>query len=173
MTRNAIILIIVLTLVLLMGRMVRKRITMTQSERLNALLPEVRSNLQRLRETLSAKGITTFVGRTGATEEQQESLVQSGKSGTRQSFHRLGRAVDLYIRDPTTNAVDFKGRNEDLYRTMHNLAPVFGFTGLAFNADGSKRFLRTKSGPIWDIGHLQYTSGMTFAQAAAQGPVQV
>lgn len=133
----------------------------------NDLLPQVRDRLAELRRRLEAMGIKTLVGSTKRTPAQQESVVAGGTSATTRSWHVLGRAVDLYPYGPDGKA-DLDGRYVDRFRTMHAEAAKLGFRGLAFNADGSKRYITTSKGKVWDGGHLEFPEGMTYAQAEAQ-----
>lgn len=128
----------------------------------NKLLPHVRDALAELRRRLDAEGIRTFVGQTLRSIEYQRTLVGKA-SDTLDSWHLLGRAVDLYPYNPDTGQPDLPGKRIDLFRRMHDVAKTLGFEGIAFNADGSLR--RLKSGAV-DLGHLQFRDGMTFAQAA-------
>lgn len=133
----------------------------------NDLLPQVRDALAELRRRLKAKGIDTMVGSTKRTPAQQEGVVSDGTSATTRSWHVLGRAVDLYPYGPDGNP-DLDGRHVDRFRIMHTEAKALGFRGLAFNADGTKRYITTSKGKVWDGGHLEFPEGMTYAQAEAQ-----
>ncbi len=133
----------------------------------NDLLPQVRDALAELRRRLKAKGIDTMVGSTKRTPAQQEGVIADGASATTRSWHLLGRAVDLYPFGPDGKA-DLAGKYTDRFRTMHAEAKALGFRGLAFNADGSKRFITTSKGQTWDGGHLEFPEGMTYAQAETQ-----
>lgn len=135
----------------------------------NKLLPQVRDALAELRRRLDAKGVPTFVGETLRTADYQATKVADGKSATQNSWHLLGRAVDLYPVIAGTNAPDLNGSDVERFRTMHDEASKLGFRGLAFNLDGTKRYLTTSSGKVWDAGHLEFPEGMTFAQAQAAG----
>lgn len=162
------ILVLVLVLVLLGGgAIVVRALSASEASRRAKLIEEVRLALDELRAELAAEGIETFVGSTLRTTSDQALNVSNGTSATSQSWHLLGRAVDLYPIDPITKQPDLDGRTWDtLFRRMHELAPHHGFRGLAFNADGSRRYLTTSKGKIWDGGHLEFPGGMTWAVAA-------
>jgi hypothetical protein len=165
-----IIVAIVLALAILTGggAVVVSHVTRKKSEkdRLEQLLPHVRAKLEALIARLAAKGLHVYVGSTARDEAEQAALVAGGKSTTNNSWHRLRRAVDLYPIDPLTNEPDLAGHNLELFRKMHAEAKALGFVGLAFNNDGSVRYLQKADGKkFWDGGHLQWTDGMTFAQA--------
>ena len=142
-----------------------------QSERARRaqLIPSAQLALDGLREELEQIGIETFIGSTLRTPEQQKALFDADKSPTStvNSWHILGRAVDLYpIGDD--GQPDLAGKTWDtLFRSMHEMAPRWGFRGLAFNADGSRRYIKTKTGAVWDGGHLEFPEGMTFSEAKA------
>jgi hypothetical protein len=141
----------------------------SEAAKIGALVPAARDALVSLRKRLDGMGIKTLVGSTRRTDSEQASNVEKGVSATQNSWHLLGRGVDLYVYDDKTGIPDLNGVRLDLYRTMHAEAAKLGWTGLAFNPDGSKRYITTKTGKVWDGGHLQFTQGMTFAQAKAAG----
>lgn len=121
------------------------------------LVPPARTALETLVRALRAAGIRVKVGQTGRTLEQQARAADAGRSGTYSGQHQRGRAVDLYPIDPDTGFPDYAGRNVELFRRMHAIASSFGWTGLAFNADGSPRYLTAPDGRrFWDGGHLEW-----------------
>lgn len=137
-----------------------------------ALIPSARAALDSLRLELEQQhGIKTFVGSTRRTPAEQAVKVEANLSTTNNSWHLLGRAVDLYPIDPKTGQWDSAGRTWDtLFRKMHELAPRHGWRGLAFNPDGSRRYLVMRDGSRkWDGPHLEFPEGMTFAQAQRKG----
>jgi hypothetical protein len=73
----------------------------------------------------------------------------------------------MYIFDPDSNAFDMNGKRVDLYRRMHEIAVEEGWQGIAFHPDGSKRFIITSKGSVWDAGHLEYREGLSYSQAVA------
>jgi hypothetical protein len=145
---------------------------MTSEEaRAQQLVPAAYVALSRLRAALLALGIRVYVGSTRRTESEQDANVAKGVSATKQSWHLLGRGVDLYPYDPSTGKPDLQGRRVELFQRMHSEAAKLGWHGIAFNPDGTKRYITTtkdgKKKQVWDGGHLEFREGMTFAQAAA------
>jgi hypothetical protein len=143
-----------------------------EAERLEGLLPDVRAALALVRVELGKLGIQTLVGETRRTEAQQAGRVSSGNSATVRSWHRLGRAVDLYPLLPS-GLPDWSGSNLDAFRKMHEIAKKNGFQNLAFNPDGSRRFIKTNKGKLWDGGHIEFPGGKTFAQAAQEQGIRI
>lgn len=140
--------------------------TATEAAKIDALRPEVADALRAARADLLDQGMKTLVGQTKRTADEESAAVARGSSATHNSFHVLGRAVDLYPYDPDTGEADMNGVNVDLFKQMHAVLANYGFTNIAFNADGSKKYITTSKGKVWDGGHAQFTNGMTFAQAA-------
>lgn len=127
------------------------------SVRSGGLLPGVRTALETLLRALAAVGIRVKVGQTGRTPAAQARVFDAGRSATRSGQHQKGRAVDLYPIDPSTGFPDYAGRNLDVFRRMHQIATALGWRGLAFNADGSPRYLTNADGRrFWDGGHLEW-----------------
>jgi hypothetical protein len=139
----------------------------SEEARAQQLLPQVQTALQQVQDALRAEGIDTYIGSTRRNQAEQDANVAKGVSATKNSWHLLGRAVDLY---PKVNGQpDLQGKNVDLFRRMHEVAAQYGWRGLAFNPDGSKRYINTVKGKVWDGGHIEFPEGMTFAQAARAG----
>jgi len=136
--------------------------------RIAKLLPQVQEALYATIDGLQSQGIDVHVGETLRTESQQQSIVQGGASATNRSWHRLGRAIDVYPINPDTGEPDLAGKRTDLFIALHKEAMSHGFTNISFNADWTKRFITTNKGKIWDGGHIQYTEGLTWDQAYAQ-----
>lgn len=135
---------------------------------IDALVPPAAAAFRAFREALAAAGIKLKIGQTVRTGAQQQTAVDTGHSSTSHSWHLLRRALDVYPYDPVTGLPDMDGKNLELFRTMHRVAKGFGFEGLAFNPDGSRRYLINKQGKkYWDGGHLQFPQGMTYAAALA------
>lgn len=174
MSKRAWIVVIVLAVLLLGGGVVAVKVATTQTEaqKLATLLPQVRAAFERLRSRLAAQGIKLLVGQTRRTADQQAAVVASGNSATNNSWHLLGRAIDVYVYGPDGKP-DMDGKHVDLYRKLHAEAAKEGFRGLAFNADGTKRYITTNKGPVWDGGHIEFPEGMTFAAAAKAAGVKV
>lgn len=171
--RILVILAIVAAVALLVGGGtvgVKKLVKATSSKeagRLAGLLPHVRDKLQELRRRLEAQGIPTLVGQTIRDADEQAAIVVKGASTTQQSWHRLGRAVDLY---PIVNGEpDLDGKHTEVFRTMAKEAVKLGFQTLAFHtSDWSVRYLvRSNGTKFWDGGHLQWTDGLTWSAAAS------
>jgi hypothetical protein len=98
------------------------------------------------------------VGSAGRSEAAQVRAFDEGRSSTRAGKHVQGLAVDVYPIDPATGLPDWNGRNLDLFRTMHRIAAGLGWRGLAFNADGSPRYLVNRFGRrYWDGAHLEWS----------------
>lgn len=145
-------------------------LTETEEKRINGMNARAGEALRKLIATLQAEGIRTFVGNTVRTKEDSDRFVAEGKAsaGLKHDWHTIGRAVDLYIYDPTTKKVDFTGQMLDQIRRMHVVAKQQGWGSIAFNPDGTKHYLKGAKGPVWDAGHLQWTDGMTFDKAVEQ-----
>lgn len=175
MNRRVLLLVGLVVLLLLVGGgavVAVRALSKSEAEREERLLPQVQAALERTRQDLAAEGIETWVGSTKRTDAEQAAKVAAGVSTTSNSWHLLGRAVDLYPVLPGTNQPDLKGEHVDRFRRMHAVAAQHGFRGLAFNADGSKRYITGSKGKIWDGPHLEYPEGMTFAQAKAKDPAR-
>lgn len=174
MSKRAWIVVIVLAVLLAGGGVVAVKVAGSASEKakLDALLPQVRAAFERVRARLAARGIKVLVGSTRRTDDQQAAIVAAGNSATSHSWHLLGRAVDVYPYGPDGKA-DLDGRHVELFRALHEEAAKEGFRGLAFNADGSKRYINGTKGPVWDGGHIEFPEGMTWAAAAKAAGIKV
>lgn len=144
-------------------------LTSTEEKRIASMEFAAGAALRNLISTLEAEGIRTFVGNTVRSPEDSARFVAEGKAsaGLKHDWHTLGRAVDLYIFDPIAKKVDFTGQMLAQIRRMHEVAKSQGWESIAFNSDGSKHYLKGAKGPVWDAGHLQWTEGMSFEDAAA------
>lgn len=175
------IFLLVVLLLLAGGTVVAlRKLSETEADRLARLRPEVRRAFEQLRDAAAREGIQLYVISTARTDAEQAAKVASGVSGTDDSWHELRRAVDfnVQIKDPTTGKLrsDNKGENVAAYRKVHELAPRFGLKGIPngspFKPDGTKAYITNAHGAkIWDVFHLQFTEGMTFAQAAKRDGV--
>lgn len=144
-------------------------LTTSEADKRASLLPEVQPAFDRLRAAAAAAGIDFHLVSAIRTADEQADNLAKGASATSHSWHLLGRAVDLWVLDPETGAWDSAGRREDLYRRLHlEIAAPLGWQTIAFNPDGSARYIQTSKGRTRDLAHLQYTSGLTWADAAAQ-----
>lgn len=172
------LLLVVLAILLLGGYLVLRKLSDAEEARLSTVRPEVRNAFGRLRAFMAAEGIELFVVSGGRTAAEQMAKVTAGLSGTgAQSWHLLGRAIDFNvgIRDPATGKLRADNKAEDVaaYRKVHAAAGVFGFRGIPngspFKPDGTRAYITNAAGnPLWDVFHLEYTGGMTFAEAKAR-----
>jgi len=149
-------------------------LTTTEQTRVSQLQPDVQSEFSGLLSDWAASGIAVTVGRTLRTSAQEKALIEAGKTAAnlKISWHQLGRAVDVYPIDPTTAVADTDGRNVDLFRRMHAIAASRGWRGIAFNSDGTKRYIRNSKGKlVWDGGHLEWRApyGSIAEAVAAEG----
>lgn len=159
-----------LGLLLLLGGgavVVKKAASSSEETKLAGLLPHVRRKVEELLHRMNARGIRVLVGSTLRNPEEQAAILKSGNSSTSNSWHLLGRAVDLYPYGPDGKP-DLDGRHVDRFRALHEESAKLGFRNLAFNPDGSKRYITTSKGKVWDGGHVEFTDSMTWAQAADQ-----
>lgn len=146
--------------------------TMNEAQKLAALQPVARDALGKLRARLSGLGIKLLIGQTRRTLAEEKANFDKGASATMNSWHLLGLAVDVYPYGPDGKP-DLAGKYLDLFLKIHTEAKAFGFTGIAFNPDGTRKYITVNKGKpnerkTWDGGHLQYMGGMTFAQASTK-----
>ena len=137
---------------------------MTEAElrRLNKLQPNVRTLLLLLKTKLRTRGIEFFLGDTLRTAAEQRSLVAQGRSALPTSYHRSGRAADIYIRD-ARGRPDVHAANRHAYEQMHALADAVGLQTLGF------RVLRTAGGATFtDPFHVELRQDLTPEQALAR-----
>jgi len=147
----------------------------SEETRRQALQPKVRAAFDGLRAELSAvHGIELVLVSTRRTPEQQAAKVAAGVSATSNSWHLLGRAFD--VQTARKNAAgkivaDPDGKDVASYQKLHELAKKYGLRGVPngqpFDAKGAKAYITTSSGKVWDVGHLEFAEGMTFAAAKA------
>ena len=118
----------------------------------------------RLQGALAGRGIQTYIGQTLQSAETAAEMFASGRSATRRSWHRIGRAVDLYIRDPRTGRIDTSAVRQDLYATMGAVARATGWRWL-----GLGTLTNTETGATFtDPQHLEWRDGLTWDQAARE-----
>lgn len=176
MSRRAWILVALVVALLLVGGgiyVAGRKLGETEASRLQTLQSRVRLAFEAGRAELSAvHGIELVVVSTRRNQDQQNAKIEAGQSATKNSWHLLDRAVDVqtarkiagkYIPDPDA-------KDLDSYRKLHAVMKRHGFqgtpNGAAFNADGSVRTFKNASGKtISDVGHLEFTDGLTFAAA--------
>ena len=149
-------------------------LTSTQEGKLEQLEPTTQGLVRQVIADLNNQGYQVTVGQTLRTVAAEKADVAAGKSSAGQvySWHNIGRAVDLYMVDPATGQTDYAGANDSLYQALATTATSYGFRSLAYNADGSRHYLNTIKGPVWDGGHIEYHGdNATLAQAiASEGP---
>jgi hypothetical protein len=133
-------------------------LTSAEQTRIGKLEASTAAALTSLISDLEAAGLSVYVGQTLRTKAEEQAAIDSGHSAvTTHSWHEIGRAVDLYPINPDTGKADLPGARVDLFKQMADAAAGYGFTSLAFNADGSKRILHTSTGKaLWDGGHLEF-----------------
>lgn len=133
-------------------------LTTTDEQRLSKLEPETQGLVRQLISNLNDRGITVVVGQTLRSTADEKAAIAAGKSSAtlKHSWHEIARAVDMYPINPDTGKPDFAGKRDDLYQAMHNEASALGLRGIAYNDDGSRHYLTTTKGKVWDGGHLEY-----------------
>jgi hypothetical protein len=162
-------LVVVIVVLLLAGGAVVavRKLSESEATRLAKLQPDVRDRVQQLREAAAAEGIETFVGSTKRSDDEQAAKLAAGLSTTSNSWHELGRALELYVMAPDSAGKlqpDFgvKMGTADKYRRLHKLSKRFGGNGIPytgedggapFTADGKPAKL---SNGIWDVGHIEF-----------------
>lgn len=168
------VLILLAVLALLVGGAVAvRKLGNAEAERRERLLPKVRTAFDGVRAELAAvHGIELAIVSTRRTEDEQAAKVAAGVSATNQSWHLLGRAVDVQTgRRNSAGAVVWDPNGKDLasYQRLHEVARRYGFRGVPqgspFDSKGNRAYINGSKGPIWDGGHLEFTDGLTFAQA--------
>ncbi len=172
------LLLVLVVLVLLGGGVyvAARKLGETEAARLQTLQPKVRAAFERGRAELSAvHSIELVVVSTRRNQEQQDAKVAAGLSVNKTSWHQLDRGID--VQTARKNAAgklvaDPDGKDLPSYRKLHEVMKKHGFqgtpNGAAFNADGTVRKFKNGSGKeISDIGHLEFTEGLTLAQAIA------
>lgn len=188
MSRTAIVVLVLLALVVLGGGaavVVVRKLGESEAARLAKLQANVRTAVEQLREAAADEGIETFVGSTVRSEDEQAAKVAAGLSTTDKSWHRLGRALELYVMAPDANgklqpdmAVKQPGTQEK-YRRLHQLSKRFGFNGIPYTGEGGGAPFTADGKPaklsngVWDVGHLEFRKGQTWAQAAAAQGIKV
>jgi hypothetical protein len=173
-----VVLLLIVVLLLLGGVfVVARKLGENEAARRQQLMPQARSAFDGLRAELSSVyGIELALVSTRRTAAQQDAKVKAKQSATNSSFHLLGRAFDVQTgrKDPTTGKVKFDDKATDVasYKKLHEVAKRYGLEGVPrgspFDAKGNKAHVVLADGSkIWDVYHLQFTEGLTFAQAKA------
>lgn len=125
------------------------------------LTDDTKRALAALLVALAAAGIRVKVGSAGRSRAGQALALEQGRTATSSSLHEQGRAVDLY---PIGSGgfPDMNGTDLDLFRRMHQIAAGLGWHGIAFNVDGSRRYLTNAQGrKFWDGGHLEWKGAVS------------
>lgn len=161
------LILLVLALLATGGAIVVRELTKTEAARLQTVQPQVRAAYERLRALLEQRGVESFVVSAGRTAEQQAAKVAAKLSDTNNSWHRLGRALDLWLRRRGESDWDKNARDAALYAELRDAAPLAGFSTIAWRQTSSGWEKKYLSGGAWDAGHIQFTEGLKFADAAA------
>lgn len=120
--------------------------------------PEFVQKVRELVTALDFAGIKVKVGPLTRSLAAEQRAYDSGRSAINpwKSKHLVSKAVDVYPIDPSTGEPDYQGRRLELFKRMVDVAKRLGWKSLAFNADGSVRYLTSKSGArFWDGAHLE------------------
>jgi hypothetical protein len=179
--------IVLVALVLLVlvggGAVVMRKISDSEASRRALLEPQVRDAVDRIRADAAAEGIETMIGSTRRSEEEQAAKVAAGLSATKNSWHTIGQALELYVmraipaptsKDPkaTKLSADVNGVEIAKYRRLHEIAKRHGGRGIPngqpFLADGSKAYITTSAGKVWDVAHIEFPLGHKSVVAALQ-----
>lgn len=133
-----------------------------EDARLKRLQPHIRARVLELQRRLRARGVRTFVGTTRRTTAEQTEAQAADRSATPRSWHLIGRAVDLYVIDPTTGQPDTMARRLDLYKILWEEAKRLG--AVVFTKP-----IRLKSGKkLFDAAHVYWTDGLTWKAAVVE-----
>lgn len=151
-------------------RSVHVSMSAAERRRISQLAPDARAAYEAFLYTAAARGIRIYTGRTQGTLAKTAAHNQAGRSDATISWHDLTppRAIDIQVYSPTTGRriSSPKTRVEiALYLKVLRLAESRGFRQIAFNADGSRKYL--KSG-AWDPYHLSFRGPYRTIAAAAR-----
>lgn len=173
MNARTLLLLLALVALLLGGLLAMRKLGQVEESRRQTLVPRARAAFDGLRSAMATKhGIELVLVSARRTEAEQAKKVASGRSQTDESWHEVGRAVDVQTarRDAAGKLViDAEARDIESYRLLHQESKAFGWRGIPngspFKADGSKAY--TSNGN-WDVYHLQLQEGFkTVAEARA------
>jgi hypothetical protein len=161
-TRNVVILVAFALLVV--GFLTVRQLGDSEAARRARLLPQVRSAFDGLRNELSAvHGIELILVSTRRTQAEQDAKVAAGLSAAKDSWHLLGRALDVQTARRNKEGkliADPLGDDVVSYQRLHEVAKGYGFRGVPngspFTGDGKKAYISTSSGKVWDVFHLEY-----------------
>jgi hypothetical protein len=165
--KRVLLIVAALVVLLIIGggvTVVALKLSASEEKKLAGLQPHVRRKVEELLRRMAARGHRVLVGSTLRSDAEQKAIVERGNSATSNSWHLVGRAVDLYPYGPDGKP-DMDGRHVSLYRALHEESAKLGFQNLAFNDDGSIRYITTSKGKVWDAGHVELRESLTFAQA--------
>lgn len=189
MSRRAWLVVFALVALVLVGggvAVVMRKISETEASRRALLEPDVRDAVDRIRADAAAEGIETMIGSTRRTEDEQAAKVAAGLSATKNSWHTVGRALELYVmraiaaptaKDPkaTKLSADVDGKEVAKYRRLHEIAKRHGGRGIPngqpFNAAGEKAYITVNGKAVWDVAHIEFPGrfkNVPEAVAAAQ-----
>ena len=174
--RVLLVVVVVVALVLLGGgaAIVVRKISETEASRRALLEPDVRDAVDRLRADAASEGIETMIGSTRRTADEQAAKVAAGLSATKNSWHTIGRALELYVmrvipapttKDPkaTKLSADVDGKEVAKYQRLHAIAKRHGGRGIPggqpFTATGEKAYITTSAGKVWDVAHIEFPGG--------------
>jgi hypothetical protein len=170
MDRRAIYIIVAIVVLLALAggaAVVVRKLSETEASRRQLLEPDVRDAVDALRAAAAAEGIETMIGSTRRTADEQAAKVAAGLSATKNSWHTVGRALELYVmspaptaKDPKKLSADVNGKEVQKYRRLHELAKRFGGRGIPggqpFTATGEKAYITTNGGKVWDVAHIEF-----------------
>jgi hypothetical protein len=132
-------------------------ISARERARIAALAPDVQAAYAAFLADASSQGLRIFTGRTQGSVAQTARNKAAGRSGVDVSWHDLDppRAIDIQVKDAAGKAIASpKSASEiALYLRAVRIAESHGFRQIGFNADGSKRFLRSGA---WDPYHIEF-----------------
>ena len=136
-----------------------RALTPAEARRLAQLVPSAQAALHRLRAALARRGIQTFVGQTAQSFEDAAKMYATGRSATKKSWHRVNRAVDLYV--VVGGVPDLRAQHNDLYERMGAVARASGWRWL-----GTRLLKNATTGATFtDPQHLEWREGLTWEQA--------
>jgi hypothetical protein len=153
---------------------IMRKISETEASRRALLEPDVQQAVDRIRADAAAEGIETMIGSTRRTADEQAAKVAAGLSATKNSWHTIGRALEMYVmrripaptaKDPnaTKLSADVEGKEIAKYQRLHAIAKRHGGRGIPggqpFTATGEKAYITTSAGKIWDVAHIEFPGG--------------
>jgi hypothetical protein len=163
MNRGTIIVLVVL-LLLVGGAVAVRQLGKSEAARRLALLPKVRSAFDGLRAELASSGIELVLVSTRRSQAEQDAKVKAGQSATNNSWHLLGRGLDVQTAKKNAQGklvVDADAKDLASYKKLHEVAKRYGFRGIPqgspFTSSGDKAYITNAQGKkIWDVYHLEF-----------------